>query len=71
MVNDLRRILNLSRHRSLHHKGRIEESCQEHLSIFDALKTGNAQQAEELMKTHILRQREVLKYLKSPEVLSA
>ena len=71
MVNDLRRILNLSRHRSLHHKGRIEESCQEHLSIFEALKIRNAQQAEELMKTHILRQREVLKYLKSPEVLSA
>jgi DNA-binding GntR family transcriptional regulator len=41
------------------------------LSIFAALKIRNAQQAEELMKTHILRQREVLKYLKSPEVLSA
>ena len=71
MVNDLRRMLNLSRHRSLHHKGRIEESCQEHLSIFSALKAGDAQEAERLMKQHIMRQREVLKYLATPEVMSA
>jgi DNA-binding GntR family transcriptional regulator len=71
MVNDLRRILNLSRHRSLHHKGRIEESCQEHLSIFEALKLGNAVEAERLMKIHILRQREVLKFLQMPEVVTA
>jgi DNA-binding GntR family transcriptional regulator len=70
MVNDLRRILNLSRHRSLHHKGRIEESCQEHLSIFEALKLGNAVEAERLMKIHILRQREVLKFLQMPEVVT-
>lgn len=71
MVNDLRRILNLSRHRSLHLKGRIEESCQEHLSIFAALKSGDAAEAERLMKTHILRQREVLKFLQTPEMLAA
>lgn len=71
MVNDLRRILNLSRHRSLHHKGRIEESCQEHLSIFSALQSRDAMKAESLMKTHILRQREVLKMLQDSELLSA
>lgn len=71
MVNDLRRILNLSRHRSLHLKGRIEESCQEHLSIFAALKSGDAAEAERLMKMHILRQREVLKFLQTPEMLAA
>jgi DNA-binding GntR family transcriptional regulator len=71
MVNDLRRILNLSRHRSLHLKGRIEESCQEHLSIFAALKSGDAAEAERLMKTHILRQREVLKLLQTSELLAA
>jgi DNA-binding GntR family transcriptional regulator len=71
MVNDLRRILNLSRHRSLHHKGRIEESCQEHLSIFSALRSRDAVEAEKLMKTHILRQREVLKMLQDSELLSA
>ena len=71
MVNDLRRMLNLSRHRSLHHKGRIEESCQEHLSIFAALKAGDASEAERLMKDHIMRQRQALKYLATPEALSA
>jgi len=71
MVTDLRRILNLSRHRSLHHKGRIEESCQEHLSIFEALKLRDAVEAERLMKTHILRQREVLKLLQTSEMLAA
>lgn len=71
MVTDLRRILNLSRHRSLHHKGRIEESCQEHLSIFEALKSRDAVEAERLMKTHILRQREVLKILQTSEMLAA
>jgi DNA-binding GntR family transcriptional regulator len=71
MVTDLRRILNLSTHRSLHHKGRIEESCQEHLSIFEALKSRDAVEAERLMKTHILRQREVLKLLQTSEMLAA
>lgn len=71
MLNDLRRILNLSRHRSLHHKGRIQESCQEHLSIFAALKSRDASEAERLMRAHILRQREVLKFLQMPEVMSA
>lgn len=71
MVYDLRRILNLSRHRSLHHKGRIEESCAEHLAIFDALKKRDAQNAEQLMKLHILNQREALKLLKLEQRLSA
>ncbi|MFM9114357.1 MAG: GntR family transcriptional regulator, partial [Polynucleobacter victoriensis] len=70
MVHDLRRILNLSRHRSLHHKGRIEESCREHLGIFDALKKRDAQNAEQLMKLHILNQREALKLLKLEQRLS-
>jgi len=71
MVHDLSRILNLSRHRSLHHKGRIEESCAEHLAIFDALKKRDAQNAEQLMKLHILNQREALKLLKLEQRLSA
>ena len=71
MVHDLRRILNLSRHRSLHHKGRIEESCAEHLSIFEALKKRDAQSAEQLMKMHILNQREALKLLKLEQRLTA
>ncbi|MBU3542112.1 GntR family transcriptional regulator [Polynucleobacter sp. MWH-Loch1C5] len=63
MVKDLRKILNLSRHRSLHLPGRITESCNEHLAIFSALKSRDPVSAESAMKTHILRQREALKEL--------
>jgi DNA-binding GntR family transcriptional regulator len=71
MVHDLRRILNLSRHRSLHHRGRIEESCKEHLAVFEALKARDAKKAEVLMKDHIQNQREALRQLKSEQRLSA
>jgi DNA-binding GntR family transcriptional regulator len=71
MVHDLRRILNLSRHRSLHHRGRIEESCKEHLSIFEALKARDAKKAEILMKDHIQNQREALRHLKFEQRLTA
>ena len=63
MLQDLRKILNLSRHRSLHQKGRIAESCKEHLSIFHALRAKDAKAAEDAMKNHILRQRDALKKL--------
>jgi DNA-binding GntR family transcriptional regulator len=63
MLQDLRKILNLSRHRSLHQKGRIAESCKEHLSIFYALRARDAKAAEDAMKNHILRQRDALKNL--------
>ena len=71
MVHDLRRILNLSRHRSLHHRGRIEESCKEHLAIFEALKVRDGKRAEDLMKDHIQNQREALRQLKSEQRLTA
>ncbi len=71
MVHDLRKILNLARHRSLHQKGRIEQSCQEHLAIFKALKARHGEQAEELMKKHIMNQREVLRQMKFDQRLSA
>ena len=63
MVQDLRRILNLSRHRSLHLTGRIGQSCAEHLAIFAALKARDGAGAETAMKNHIIRQREALKML--------
>jgi DNA-binding GntR family transcriptional regulator len=71
MVHDLRRILNLSRHRSLHHRGRIEESCKEHMAVFEALKARDGKKAEILMKDHIQNQREALRQLKSEQRLTA
>ena len=71
MVADLRRMLNLSRHRSLLVHGRIAESNAEHLAIFEALKNKNAEQAEKLMKTHINRQRTALQVLLNDRKISA
>ena len=63
MLQDMRKILNLSRHRSLHGTGRITESCAEQLSVFAALKAKDPLAAEVMMKTHIMRQRDALKQL--------
>ncbi len=71
MVADLRRMLNLSRHRSLLVRGRIAESNEEHMAIFKALKNKDAQQAEALMKNHITRQRLALKLLLNDRKVSA
>lgn len=71
MVADLRRMLNLSRHRSLLVRGRISESNEEHMAIFKALKNKDAQQAETLMKNHITRQRSALKLLLNDRKVSA
>lgn len=71
MVADLRRMLNLSRHRSLLVRGRIAESNQEHMAIFKALKNKDAQEAESLMKNHITRQRSALRVLLNDRKVSA
>ncbi|XQM35071.1 GntR family transcriptional regulator [Cupriavidus sp. H19C3] len=63
VVSDLRKVLRLSRHKSLRLGGRIHESCAEHLSVFSALKAHDPEGAEALMKTHVLRQRAALRAL--------
>lgn len=63
LIGDLRKVLRLSRHKSLQLPGRIDESCAEHLSVFAALKARDPEGAEAMMKTHLLRQRAALKAL--------
>ncbi|QQX83711.1 GntR family transcriptional regulator [Cupriavidus necator] len=63
LISDLRKVLRLSRHKSLKLPGRIQESCAEHLSVFAALKARDPEGAEAMMKTHLLRQRAALKTL--------
>lgn len=67
VVSDLRKVLRLSRHKSLKLPGRIHESCAEHLSVFSALKAHDSEGAEALMKTHVLRQRGALRTLDAAE----
>ncbi len=68
MVGNLRKVLSLSRHRSLSVAGRIDESCAEHLAIFAALKAHDPQAAEALARTHLLRQRDALRELAALDV---
>jgi DNA-binding GntR family transcriptional regulator len=63
LIGDLRKVLRLSRHKSLTLPGRIAESCAEHLSVFAALKAHDPEGAEAMMKTHLLRQRAALRDL--------
>ncbi|WP_251864586.1 GntR family transcriptional regulator [Achromobacter sp. Marseille-Q4962] len=67
MVGNLRKVLSLSRHRSLAWPGRIRESCAEHLAIFEALKARDPERAEMLARRHLMRQLEVLRALASAE----
>lgn len=60
IVGGLRKILSLSRHKSLAYPGRIQESCAEHLAIFAALKARDPEGAEALTRKHLLRQLDAL-----------
>lgn len=63
IVDGLRKILSLSRHKSLACPGRIQESCAEHLAIFAALKARDPEGAEALTRKHLLRQLDALHVL--------
>lgn len=60
MVDGLRKLLSLSRHKSLAYPGRMQESCAEHLAIFAALKARDPEGAEALTRKHLLRQLDAL-----------
>lgn len=66
MVSNLRKILGLSRHRSLSLPGRIQESCAEHLAIYAALKARDPAGAEALTRHHLMRQLDALRELTTP-----
>ena len=58
---DLRKILKLARLQSLQAPGRMEQSLNEHLAVYAALKARDSEGAEAAMRTHITRQREALR----------
>lgn len=63
VITDLRKIVKLARLQQLHAPGRLDQSLQEHLSVFAALKARDAQGAEAAMRNHLTRQREALREL--------
>jgi len=60
VIGDLRKLLRLARHQTLHLPGRLQQSLSEHLAVFDALKRGDASGAERIMCQHVLAQRDAL-----------
>lgn len=53
MMNDLRKVIRLSRHHSLFSQGRIEQALIEHQALVDALIDGDAERARNAMRAHI------------------
>jgi len=60
VIQDLRKVLKLSRLHSLSLEGRLQQSLEEHRVIMAAFETGDAEQAEKSMHDHLLYGREAL-----------
>lgn len=63
VIGDLRKLLKLSRHRSLRLEGRLAESLAEHRALMDALHRRDGDAAERVMKSHLLAQLAALRRL--------
>jgi len=63
MVDGLRKVLSLFRHKSLVLPGRIAQSCAEHLAIYAALRARDPESAEALTRQHLMRQLDALRIL--------
>ncbi|MDD3481696.1 GntR family transcriptional regulator [Azovibrio restrictus] len=60
VIQDLRKVLKLSRLHSLSLEGRLQQSLEEHRAILAALKAGDASRVEKAMHDHLLSGREAL-----------
>ena len=65
VIQDLRKVLKLSRLHSLSLEGRLQQSLDEHRAIMLALEAGNAGQAEKVMHDHLLYGREAAAKMES------
>jgi DNA-binding GntR family transcriptional regulator len=63
MIGDLRKLLRLSRHRSLKLEGRLGESLAEHRALMDALRRRDPERAEAVMRSHLLAQLAALRHM--------
>lgn len=61
VIGDLRKILRLARLQQLHAPGRLQQSLQEHLEVFAALRVRDRDAAEAAMRNHLLHQRDALR----------
>ncbi|ARP84438.1 GntR family transcriptional regulator [Bordetella genomosp. 8] len=59
-IGNLRKVLSLSRHKSLTLPGRMDESCAEHMAILAAIRDHDPERAEAVARKHLLRQLDAL-----------
>lgn len=59
-IGNLRKVLSLSRHKSLMLPGRLRASCAEHMAIFAAIRDHDPERAESVARKHLLRQLDAL-----------
>ncbi|HXE39030.1 MAG TPA: GntR family transcriptional regulator [Azonexus sp.] len=60
VIQDLRKVLKLSRLHSLSLEGRLQQSLEEHRAIMAAFEANDAEQAEKHMQDHLLSSRQAL-----------
>jgi DNA-binding GntR family transcriptional regulator len=60
VIQDLRKVLKLTRLFSLSIDGRLQQSLDEHAGILEAIKAGDAPRAQTMMHDHILAGRQAL-----------
>lgn len=68
VIQDLRKVLKLTRLHSLSLDGRLQQSLEEHRAIMGGFKTRDARRAEKAMHDHILSAREALARLHALDV---
>lgn len=67
VIGDLRKLLRLSRHRSLKLAGRLRDSLGEHRALMTALHARQPETAERVMKQHLLEQLAALRRIAGTE----
>ena len=66
VIQDLRKVLKLSRLHSLSLEGRLQQSLEEHRAIMAAMEAGNPAAAESVMQEHLLSGRSALAKMEHP-----
>ena len=67
VIDDMRKVLKLTRHHSLSREGRVDESLAEHRTIMQAIEAGDAEAAQSRMHAHLLSGRAALAALAGGE----
>jgi DNA-binding GntR family transcriptional regulator len=71
VIEDLRKVIKLSRHHSLYSEGRLEQALAEHRSVLDALLERDADAAEARMREHIRSGRAALERIANARTKAA